>query len=134
MAGLGAIFVLAAVIRWGSIQGDLITALTGTRAAGKVLEMNAAPGGPAEAYVATVEFTAGAAGTRRITRQLLAPSGTDVGGEIRLRLDRPVTVSYRADEPDRAVLWTLHEPWTAVWTVPIGLVLIGVAWGLRPRS
>jgi hypothetical protein len=135
LAGLGAAFVLAAVIRWGSIQADLITVMTGRQAAGTVLDMtNAAPGAQDSAYVATVEFTAGDAGVRRISRALQAPTGTGPGGDIRLRMDRPVTVSYRPAEPDRAVLWTMHEPWTAIWTVPVGLALIALAWALRPRD
>jgi hypothetical protein len=135
VAGLGAAFLIAAAFRWSDIGTDFVTAVLGQRAAGTILGVaDAPPGAPETAYVVTVEFAAGAAGLRRVSRQLVSPTGAGVEGGSRLRLDRPVTVSYRADAPDHAVLWTLQEPWTAVWTVPVGLALIGVAWGLRPRT
>jgi hypothetical protein len=135
VAGLGTAFLLAAALRWGDVGSDFVTAVVGQRSAGRILGMTDAPSGsPDTAYVVTVEFAAGAAGLRRVSRQLVSPTGAGVEGGGRLRVDRQVTVSYRADAPDRAVLWTLQEPWTAVWTIPVGLALIGIAWGLRPRA
>lgn len=134
VALLGAAFVLAAVVRWGTISADLMTVLSGTQSSGTIVEINEAPtGAPDGAYVVTVAFDA-TSGPRRVSRQLVMPSGTGVEPGSRIRMDRLVTLSYRADAPDRVVLWTLHEPWTAIWTIPIGLALIGVAWGLRPRT
>lgn len=134
VAGLGAAFVLAAVMRWNGIATDLMTALSGDQAEGTVVEMTDAPAGaPEGAYIVTVEFTA-PSGTLRVSRQLVVPSGTGVSVTNRIRSDRPVRLSYRPAAPDRAVLWTWQEPWTAVWTVPVGLALIAVAWGLRPRA
>jgi hypothetical protein len=133
VAGLGAAFVLAAVIRWSDIGTDVMTAFSGNQAHGTVVEMTDAPAGaPEGAYVVIVEFMA-ASGSQRVSRRLVVPTGTEVEPGNRIRSDRPVRVSYRAGAPDRAVLWTLQEPWTAVWTVPVGLALIAVAWGLRPR-
>lgn len=134
VALLGAAFVLAAVLRWSVISADLMTVLSGTQSSGTIVDMTDAPSGaPDGAYLVTVAFES-TSGPRRVSRQLVMPSGTGVEPGNRIRADRPVTLSYRAGAPDRVVLWTLHEPWTAIWTIPIGLALLGVAWGLRPRT
>lgn len=134
VALLGALFVLTAASRWSLIGADLMTVLSGTQSTGTIVDMTDAPAGtPDGAYVVTVAFDS-TSGPQRVSRQLVMPSGTGIEPGNRIRTDRPVTLSYRAAEPDRAVLWTLHEPWTAIWTIPIGLALLGVAWGLRPRT
>lgn len=136
VAGLAALFLLSAVVRGPSISGDLATAVLGTRVPGTIVEHADAPAGaPDGAYLATVEFIAAGRGPTRIVRTLVAWRNTDsAGGANRLRSDRPVTVAYRDDHPERAVLVSSHERWAAIWTMPVGLAMLGLAWRFRPRE
>lgn len=136
VAGLATLFLLGAAVRWPAIGGDVTTAMMGTRAVGTIVGpyLDAPAGGPDGAYLATVEFIVAGRGPVRVTRQLVASRGADgVGGGSRLRSDQPVSVAYRAEAPERAVLISAHERWAAIWTIPVGLTLLGLAWRFRPR-
>jgi Protein of unknown function (DUF3592) len=136
LAGLASLFLLSAAVRWPAVSADLMTVVRGARTPGTIVAYaEAADPGQSGAYVATVEFVAAGRGPMRVERPLVAwRSTSSVGSASRLRSDRPVTVAYRTEAPERAVLISAQERWAAIWTIPVGLALLGLAWRFRPQG